>query len=411
MKKLRSVFLILLICAILPLSGCYLLPDVDPGDIFGGDNTYYTGTLPWVSQETLHIQTSASRTEPPRTDPVLTSPSSATDPVFTEETIPEFYELVSLGEYLNDMKKADIMDIRFIYLGIDPLDGPMLARMTNACYVSYYENGRGLYELHLTEYPGDRIVDAWFSGDTSNLNESELYAMNTAVEMVTYAMDTASNRMELEIILHDLIVEQVSYLDNTRDVPDPLNPPRNLTVVGALLDGYANCQGYTDAFYTLASMAGFEVGRMSVYTSNDLHSVNTICLDGNWYIVDVTFDDNDNESSNYRLLNAGIDVIHEYEWHEYNQTCPLVYSSDENYYYNYYYLVYNDIYQMAADIAASYAVNGNTVFRSMLLYQQDDDRLNTILYDELMRYENLAFDYTYWYEFTGRDTIYTVYFH
>ena len=424
MKKHKILCIALLISMVLQFSGCattpiYNIPSETTVRFPFNFETFFISTEPTVTEpvQTEPIQTAPSPTEPPRTDPAQTE-LTHTEPTHTEPTVteteatepapPEFTDLVSLSFYLNYMKAADVFDIRFQYSGSDLFDAGTIARMTNACYITYFEEN-GLYELNLTEYPGDRIVDAWLSDNTDSLSEDELYTLNVASEIVAQAASSAETPIELEMLLHDYLVETVTYSDNTRDVVDPLSPPRNLTAVGALLDGYANCQGYTDAFYVLASMAGFEVGRMSVYTPDDLHSVNTILLDENWYVVDVTFDDCDNEGSNYRLFNAGVDVIHEYTWHDYNRFYPISAESNENYYYIRYDLVYSDVNALAADIASAYANGEGTVFRAMVLSNDNSDEFNTALYDELMKY-NVTFDYTYWYSFTGQDMVYTVYF-
>ena len=426
MRKNRLICIVLLICITLTFGGCGLITSniqtqtteyhfastalTTPPSTIAPVVSTTEPTLPTTSEATTFSaeeQTQQTTTEI-STAETSTAPSFTTPGFTTGSTPPEFYDLVSLSAYLNAAKEADITELFFRYSGIDYLDASMIARMTNSCYVSYYETD-GLYELYLTEYPGDRIVDAWNANDTSTLTEDELYALNVATEIVCQAEDLTQNPFELELFLHDYLIEYVTYYDETRDIFDPLNPPRNLTAVGALLDGYANCQGYSDAFYVLASMAGFRVGRMSVFTPSDLHTVNTIFIDGSWYIVDVTFDDTDNEGSNHRLLNAGEDVIFEYSWHDYNQTCEIAATSDENYYYNYYDLVYTDINSMAAEIAQSYANGEAEVFRAMLLCYENSDMLNSVLYDELSKL-NVSFSYTYWYNFTGRDTVYTIYF-
>ncbi|MBR6773007.1 MAG: hypothetical protein IKM29_06450 [Clostridia bacterium] len=398
MKKRKILCIVLLVCIILHLSGCFQTPGFVPKETVNANSAFHAETLPFPT----------AVIPPLSTEPDLTAPS-ATEPAVTEPVPPEFSDLVSLSFYLNDMKEADVFDIQFRYSGNDVFDAPTIARMTNACYVVYFEDGCGNYELHLTEYPGDRIVDAWRSGSTEFLTEDETDTLETAVSLVEYAKANSSAPIELEILLHDLLIEHVYYCDDTREITDPLVPPRNLTAVGALLDGYANCQGYTDAFYVLASIAGFQAGRMSVYTPDDLHAVNTVCINGNWYVVDVTFDDSDGPGSNYRLFNAGRDIIFEYSWHEYNETYPIAYESDENYYYNFYGLVYTDVDTLAADIAHSFVNGEETVFRAMVLSNDNSDEFNSALYDELNEY-NVTFNYTYWSGYTGRDMVYTVYF-
>ena len=69
---------------------------------------------------------------------------------------------------------------------------------------------------------------------------------------------------------------------------------RNKTAIGALIDGYAQCQGFTDAFYMLGRMCGLNVGRIGGTKDNGkiLHAWNWITFsDGKSYCVDVTLDD------------------------------------------------------------------------------------------------------------------------
>jgi hypothetical protein len=85
---------------------------------------------------------------------------------------------------------------------------------------------------------------------------------------------------------------------------------RQITCIGALLDGKANCQGYTDAFYLLGNMAGFNVCRMFGRDEKEGHCWNGIMLDGKLYIVDVTFGDWDNigtKAKGYIQFNCAYD--------------------------------------------------------------------------------------------------------
>ncbi len=65
---------------------------------------------------------------------------------------------------------------------------------------------------------------------------------------------------------------------------DMSNQPRFVTAIGALLDGKANCQGYSDAFYML--------GRIGGTANGGLHEWNTITYgDEKTYLIDVTAGD------------------------------------------------------------------------------------------------------------------------
>ncbi len=74
-----------------------------------------------------------------------------------------------------------------------------------------------------------------------------------------------------------------------------------------LPDGKANCQGYADAFYLLASLAGFDVRILG----SDDHAWNSICINNNWYTVDATFNDINDHASDvktYIWFNAPVDT-------------------------------------------------------------------------------------------------------
>ena len=67
--------------------------------------------------------------------------------------------------------------------------------------------------------------------------------------------------------------------------------------------------------------------------------VNTICLDGAWYVVDVTYDDSlsftdGTNPATYRLFNAGKDQCVEYTWATTMEYHPIAAEIDSHYYYN-----------------------------------------------------------------------------
>ena len=346
---------------------------------------------------------------------------SITEPEVSDpyEALPEFDTLDEVRDYMNGKKEADIFDFEFFYTGDKTkLDGPTIARITSSCLIYHAING-DKYKVTLVEYPGDRIVDAYFSGDSSTLTANEVRALNKAVSMVEKAKGEATSDIELEIILHDMLASEVNYYDGTTDVLYPKDPPRHLTAIGALLDGKANCQGYTDGFYVLASIAGFKVGRMNVYDYSGWHILNTIMLDGKWYVVDVTFNDcmaDGNEYiPSYRLFNAGEDKILEYFWGSEMEYYPLETVSDEKYFYfmpenegeNGYKKAYDDINVMAQDIIDRFLDNGQTMQCVMYVNTVADwKKLSTAL--ENTDYRNVTITWTIWTYTNGNDTFYTL---
>ncbi|MBQ8248542.1 MAG: hypothetical protein IJY93_01490 [Clostridia bacterium] len=340
------------------------------------------------------------------------------------ETIPTISNTDALCDYMHSKKESDILTFKFKYTGNqDDINATRMADMLCCFYLSWERTG-DVYTVTVTEYPGDHIVDAHRKGDTSSLTYDERLTYNKALEMVEEARRNSNSMIELEIAIHDMLCESIVY-DNSNGtyVADKNKPPRHLTAVGALLDGRANCQGYTDAFYLLASLAGFEVGRQFVEDYETTHMTNTIRLDGKWYIVDVTYDDVDINDGNtikcYRLFNAGEDMCTEYWWPddmEYHNICEY---SGSNYYYNLpgyvggndYTKSFTSVYDMAEMIADEWMYNGRTHFNTVLLGVGTDwTALDDPLYDILTERGAPVNNYTLYSTNANENTFFYLYF-
>ena len=87
--------------------------------------------------------------------------------------------------------------------------------------------------------------------------------------------------------LHDFVVKTAAYDDDMSKV--------SYSAYGSLVKGKASCQGYMEAFGLLASAAGIENrcvwanSRMEGGTGS--HGFNKVKIDGKWYNVDCTVDD------------------------------------------------------------------------------------------------------------------------
>lgn len=418
MKRWISLILVLLL--MVSTAGCGGEADQTVPDTTVNPPVASTPTLP---EQTTPAQTDAPQTSEPTTPPETTvpptteplppetteAPTEPTENPWLQEECPEIDNLLDLRDYMNARIANDELVFSFYFTGDAWFDAQKIAQMTSACYI-YYEWQGNRYQVTVTEYPGDRMVDAYFSGDYSGLNQDEMLALNIAIDAVNTAKAQAKDEWELERILHDMLADSITYFDGNRDFHDPENPPRNLTAVGALLDHQANCQGYADAFYVLGSIAGFRVGRMNVETPSDLHVTNTILLDGAWYVVDVTFDDQAGDAStNYRLFNAGLDQIREYTWAEEKEIHPIAQTSPEAYYYFHEGIVFSDAAVMAEYITNRWTAHGEIVVEAMLEDESNGDIIDSVLYDALTE-TGRPFFYTYWYFFDGTDLYYTVIF-
>lgn len=176
-------------------------------------------------------------------------------------------------------------------------------------YVRYDPEELCLF-VEATYYPGNRMVYAWRTGDDSMLSDEEKQVLQLALELVEQAKAESETSLDVERWLYDWLCAHITYENPNMDVEDEAYLQlRQLTCVGALLDGKANCQGYTDAFYLLGTLAGFDVCRIGGI-SEEPHSWNGILLNEKMYIVDATFGDLEMEgdsAANYVWFNCGFD--------------------------------------------------------------------------------------------------------
>lgn len=270
-------------------------------------------------------------------------PTSTPEPTPTPKKFTEIATLTELRDYLNEQVAQGNLQIAFECTGNkSQMTAQNMARMVNAMFIrTLTEDSRpDVIHVSVIQFPGDRIVAAYKSGDTSTLTDAELRALKKAEGIVENARKSADNDIELELAIHDWMLKNISVNYDSANFDDPENAPRHVSALGALLNASASSQGYVDCFYTLASIAGLQVGRMSVETKDGgYHMVNTICLDGAWYVVDVMYDDSlsftdGTNPATYRLFNAGKDQCVEYSWGSAMEYHPIAAESDSHYYYN-----------------------------------------------------------------------------
>ena len=94
------------------------------------------------------------------------------------------------------------------------------------------------------------------------------------------------NVFDAEKILHDYLVNKSTYKD--------ADAPYSHEMPGVFLYGIGVCEGMAKAFKYLCDNLGIHAGIVVGNTKEEIvaHAWNQICLDGEWYNVDITFDAN-----------------------------------------------------------------------------------------------------------------------
>ena len=210
--------------------------------------------------------------------------------------IPHFDTLLDAREYLQEQGEQLSKDI-ICLIGTMPEYGnqdELLHLVSN--YIPYRASGTYYFEMnkeltiHPTYYSGQRIIYAWRTGEESILTAREQEAMNFALDLVAQAKASSDDPIAVEWWLYQWLCENVVYdYENSHLSDEEFLSRDQSTCVGALLDRYAICQGYADAFYTLGTMAGLDVCMMGgKLVGGRGHAWNGVMLDGKLYMVDAT---------------------------------------------------------------------------------------------------------------------------
>ncbi len=165
-----------------------------------------------------------------------------------------------------------------------------------------------LINIHINHfYPGTEILKAVRTGDSSSLTSREMETWNAAQTVADSVQGLPA--LEQAQKIHDWICENVVY--TTNDENDEKD-----TAIGAILNGEADCDGYSDAFFLIAGLAGLNVryqhGNSIELSALDslspvTHIWNLLEIDGVWHMVDVTWDD-DEDGATHVWFNVGADV-------------------------------------------------------------------------------------------------------
>lgn len=168
-----------------------------------------------------------------------------------------------------------------------------------------------------------RVAVAYKNKSASGLSGEEKEVYDRAVKVIGDVVPKGGTVFEKEIAVHDYIAGKVAY--------DPEQQEESFGVYGALVKGRAVCSGYAEAFKMLMNMLGAECLLVTGEAGGIGHAWNLVNLNGEWYHVDVTWDDADEARLTHRYMNVSDDVLsYDHAWNSGN------YKSANYMKYNYY---------------------------------------------------------------------------
>ena len=187
---------------------------------------------------------------------------------------------------------------------------------------------RSVYVTQIKYNPGFRAANADRIGRPDLLDERELQILEIAKSIVAEAQAQCDNLLSLEKYLHDEICRRTTYKESPYEPGDEGFTTYD-TAFGVLLYGEAECDGYSDTFYLLGTLAGLNVGLLCGCTESSGigHIWNLVEINREWYHVDVTWDDLDDEDDaliSYRFMNVTSDYLYDHSWvTQYFNSYPL----------------------------------------------------------------------------------------
>lgn len=299
MKKLR--ILAVLAAAAMLLTGCMSAPPI-PDEVWLGimesEIIRRDGKLP-ASMPVLEAETEAdteTETEPETEPPETEAPTEATEPPEAAPTDSSAEGAPLVAENADDVyaiycRGLEQYQNHIVVFG-HGLDGDML----EAAYDRVVQERPDLFWVrgYSTTYSEIRaevsftVVQDLSSEQLSGMHDE---MMRTAQAICAEAQHYTTDYDRI-LYVHDYIVEHTEYdHDGSAAIGNGEAAGLYSTAYGCLVQGSAVCEGYSQAFHLLMQMMDIPCGVCSGIADGESHAWNWVQADGEYYWVDVTWDD------------------------------------------------------------------------------------------------------------------------
>ncbi len=122
----------------------------------------------------------------------------------------------------------------------------------------------------------------------------QIEALNKKTKEILAKISTKDSQLEKEKYIYDYLTANIRY--NYEALQNPDSATANVwNVYGALIEGSAVCEGYAKSFVYLCRLVGINATTITGYADGD-HMWNAVEIDKSWYLVDVTWADDDDEN-------------------------------------------------------------------------------------------------------------------
>lgn len=342
------------------------------------------------------------------TESVQTTTESATEPK-SERKVETSYSYDNLSsDKLRELYKKIDEYAEIAAIGYFTIDAPLNEMQLSEAVEAYKNDHPEVFWLKSDfEYIDNDDSTSLFlsysvqpdNADPDRLKKAKEKFNKTVDKIVDGAPKNATD-YELELYANDYLVDNCVY-DKEAAESEELEGHEN-DAYGALVEKKAVCEGYSRAFQLLCNRLGVDCINISGTADGEGHAWNNVKLDGEWYEVDVTWNDTDGdmEFPIYDYFNLPSDKfseshstsplysevsLSEYENSQYyhNIFAPVC-TGTKYYYYNYSCVTVYDIYDSdeVTNAIAQAAKDGEKYFDFVIDESLDfDTTADQIIYD------------------------------
>ncbi|QGQ97353.1 hypothetical protein EHS13_21925 [Paenibacillus psychroresistens] len=140
------------------------------------------------------------------------------------------------------------------------------------------------------------VADKYPETALSLLDTEEQQILKKAQSMLKPIIKPEMGEFQKEKAIYDFLVTYGSYDYNTLrisrgqsvDLSDPPANPYAGNVHGSILDGFAVCSGWSEAYHLLFTLVGMESKAPLVKLNGEAHQFVSVKVDGEWYHIEAT---------------------------------------------------------------------------------------------------------------------------
>jgi len=183
-------------------------------------------------------------------------------------------------------------------------DNPQYFYLTNR-YAFQCQRGSEKVEklilLYLDGTSADDLTDKVVIRADRTKIASQIEAFNKKVESIIKKIPTNVSEIEKEKMIYDYLQDTITYDFASAELVNQQTAIacHAFDVYGAACEGKAVCEGYAELFQYLCYCVGINATQVYGTANGGSHMWNTVCIDSEWYMLDVTWDDQGTEGLHY----------------------------------------------------------------------------------------------------------------